>query len=93
MPITRLRDDEVSERLESLPGWRREGDQLAREFSFPDFVTAFAFMTKVALLAEAQQHHPDIHNSYNRVSIALSTHDAKGITERDFRLAAAISRL
>ena len=83
----------VAARLAHLPGWRREGDALARDFVFADFSAAFAFMTRVALLAERQDHHPDWSNAWNRVAIRLSSHDAGGITLRDFRLAEGIDRV
>lgn len=79
--------------LAVLPAWRREGDALARDFVFADFSAAFAFMTRVALLAERHDHHPDWRNSWNRVEIRLSSHDAGGITGRDFRLAVDIDRV
>lgn len=90
---TKLEPNEIEKRLEALPDWRREGDAIVREFKFPDFVSAFGFMTKVALLAEKLDHHPDFQNVYSRVRIALSTHDAGGITELDFRLATSISKV
>lgn len=92
-PSPKLDSRVIETRLSELPDWRHEGDALRRDFVFPDFVAAFGFMTRVALLAEAQQHHPDWHNVYNRVRITLSTHDAGGITERDFRLAHSIGSL
>lgn len=81
--------------LLALPHWRldRAGPALRRDFRFADFSAAFAFMTRVALLAEAAGHHPDWSNVYNRVSIALSTHDAGGVTERDLDLARRIDGL
>ncbi len=91
--IERLGDGEIRERLAGLDGWTRDGAALRKSFRFEDFRAAFAFMTAVALLAEKQDHHPDWSNVYNRVEIALSTHDAGGITERDFRLARAIDAL
>jgi 4a-hydroxytetrahydrobiopterin dehydratase len=91
--LTKLEADEIEKRLSALPEWKREGDALVREYKFPNFVRAFGFMTHVALLAEKQDHHPDWSNVYGRVRIALSTHDANGITERDFRLAKAISEI
>ena len=73
-----------------IPDWELRSESLFRSFSFADFVEAFAFMTSVALLAEKREHHPDWHNVYDRVEIELSTHDAGGLTELDFDLAAAI---
>jgi 4a-hydroxytetrahydrobiopterin dehydratase len=78
-----------------LPGWSlAEGrDALRREFRFRDFSEAFAFMTRVALLAEVQDHHPEWSNVWNRVDITLTTHDAGGLSERDLRMATAIEAL
>ena len=75
-----------------LPGWSvlTEPDALERRFKFKDFSAAWGFMARVALLAEAQDHHPDWSNAYNRVTIRLSTHDAGGLTRRDVTLALAI---
>lgn len=93
MALTKLDPKEIERRLLGLPDWKREGEAIVREFSFPNFVAAFGFMARVALLAEKQDHHPNWSNVYNRVRIQLSTHDAGGLTERDFRLAEAISQL
>lgn len=74
--------------------WTEENDKLKREFKFKDFSEAFAFMTRVALLAEKMDHHPEWSNVYNRVSIVLCTHSAGDtVTEKDRRLAAAIDAL
>ncbi|MFL5753053.1 MAG: 4a-hydroxytetrahydrobiopterin dehydratase [Bacteroidia bacterium] len=74
--------------------WKEENNALVREFTFKDFKQAFAFMTKVAALAEEQQHHPDWSNVYNKVKIKLNTHDAGNkVTEKDIKLAEAIDRL
>ncbi len=71
--------------------WQEKGDALVAELLFKDFIDAFAFMTIVAELAEAQQHHPEWSNVYNRVSMRLTTHDAgNSITEKDRKLASAI---
>lgn len=80
---------------EALPGWSVvEGrDAIRREFRFRDFSEAWGFMARVALLAEAQDHHPEWSNLWNRVEILLSTHDAGGLSERDIRLARAIGAL
>ncbi|HEV8434187.1 MAG TPA: 4a-hydroxytetrahydrobiopterin dehydratase [Thermoanaerobaculia bacterium] len=79
-------------RLEA-PGWQVQDGNLVREFRFANFVDAFGFMTFVALVAERMNHHPDWSNVYNTVRIRLSTHDAGGITDKDFGLASAISDL
>jgi 4a-hydroxytetrahydrobiopterin dehydratase len=74
--------------------WTEQDNELRRSFDFKDFSAAFAFMVRVALVAEKQDHHPKWTNVYNRVEIALSTHDAGGmITEKDRKLAAAIDTL
>lgn len=74
-------------------GWEVVDSKLHREFRFADFSEAFAFMTRVALAAEAANHHPDWSNSWNRVVIDLVSHDAGGITDRDRQLAAVINDL
>ncbi|MBP7253663.1 MAG: 4a-hydroxytetrahydrobiopterin dehydratase [Alphaproteobacteria bacterium] len=67
--------------------WRLDGQKLIKDFAFKNFVQAFGFMTQVALHAEGLNHHPDWSNSYNRVSLSLTTHDAGGLTMLDFKLA------
>jgi len=82
--------------LADLPAWRvHDGDRIAieRSLKFADFNAAFAFMTRVALLAEAIDHHPEWSNVYNRVDILLTTHDAGGLTERDVRMARFIDEV
>jgi 4a-hydroxytetrahydrobiopterin dehydratase len=74
--------------------WKEENNQLVNTFTFEDFSEAFAFMTRVAMLADKQDHHPDWSNSYNKVEIKLSSHDAGNkVTEKDRKLAAAIDKL
>lgn len=90
---TRLSASRLAELAVALPRWTRDGDCLKRSFRFADFSAAFAFMTRVALLAEQHAHHPDWSNSWNRVEIALSSHDVGGLTERDVALARAIDLL
>jgi 4a-hydroxytetrahydrobiopterin dehydratase len=87
---TRLDAAAVGERLAGRPGWALSADGLAitRQFRFADFPSAFAFMTQVALAAERADHHPEWSNVYNRVDMRLTTHDAGGLTELDFALAA-----
>jgi 4a-hydroxytetrahydrobiopterin dehydratase len=89
----KLSDAAVREALAGLPGWTLEGGKLHREYRFPDFVTAFGFMTQVALIAEAMNHHPDWQNVYGRLVVDLVTHDAHGITERDLTLARRMEEL
>jgi len=90
-----LKPTEIAERLSDLPLWRHdaEGKTLCRDFVFGDFSQAFAFMARVALAAEKAGHHPDWSNSYNRVSIRLTTHSAGGISEKDFALAIEIDAI
>lgn len=74
--------------------WQEKDSSLVREFVFTDFRAAFSFLQEVASLAEEHQHHPEIHNVYNRVKLSLSTHDAGNvITEKDLSLAEAINKL
>jgi 4a-hydroxytetrahydrobiopterin dehydratase len=74
--------------------WKEENNQLIRTFEFPDFVSAFGFMTRVAIIAEKLNHHPEWKNVYNKVEISLSTHDAGNVvTEKDRELARKIDKL
>ncbi len=86
-------ESEIESSLVELPDWAREGNRIGRQFVFADFVEAFGFMSAVALLAERANHHPEWSNVYNRVSIELTSHDAGGLTERDFSLAREIDKL
>lgn len=90
-----LKDEERRAALGKLPGWRMsEGrDAITREFTFPDFNAAFGWMTRVALVAEKMDHHPEWLNVYRTVTVTLSSHDAGGLTRRDIRLAEAMDRL
>ena len=74
-------------------GWRHEGNALRREFTFANFTEAFSFMTSIAEMAEAADHHPDWSNSYNTVTIALTSHDKGCVTQRDSSLAEQINTL
>ncbi|HZG09499.1 MAG TPA: 4a-hydroxytetrahydrobiopterin dehydratase [Allosphingosinicella sp.] len=91
----RLTDEERAEALAQLPHWQwdPEAKAIRRSFRFPDFSAAFAFMTRVALASEKADHHPDWSNSWNRVEIALTTHQAGGLTARDIELARAVDGL
>lgn len=90
-----LAETERDLRLAELSGWRYDADAKAirRDFKFHDFAEAFAFMTRVAIMAEKAGHHPDWSNVYNRVSVSLSTHDAGGVTAKDTALAKAIDAM
>ncbi|MGB7548988.1 MAG: 4a-hydroxytetrahydrobiopterin dehydratase [Terracidiphilus sp.] len=88
-----LSDAEVALRLGAVPAWRVESGELARTFTFKDFLAALGFVNQVATLAEAAGHHPDIDIRYNRVRLALMTHDAGGLTAKDFSLASAADKL
>ncbi len=89
----RLSDEQVQEALKARPEWSESGEAIQRTFAFANFVAAMAFVGKVAQLAERVQHHPDILIRYNKVTFTLSTHDAGGLTARDFDLAAQIDAL
>jgi 4a-hydroxytetrahydrobiopterin dehydratase len=93
MAVTRLSEKEVFAELEKIPGWKIEQGKLHRVFEFRDFRQAFAFMTGVALAAEAMNHHPDWSNAWNKVVIGLTTHSAGGLTKNDFELAAQIQKI
>ncbi|HEY6292602.1 MAG TPA: 4a-hydroxytetrahydrobiopterin dehydratase [Terriglobia bacterium] len=88
-----LSEAEISEKLQHLPGWSRAGGNIERQFSFKSFLPAMAFVNRVAEAAERGNHHPDITIKYNRVTMALCTHSAGGITQKDFDLAHQINRL
>lgn len=92
MTIARLTDAETAALIAELPGWtlREDGKAIVRQFRFKDFNQAFGFMTRVALLAEKADHHPEWSNVWNRVDVTLTTHDAGGLSERDVKLAHAI---
>jgi 4a-hydroxytetrahydrobiopterin dehydratase len=88
--VTRLEETDVARRLTALPGWERRGDEIRRTFAFADFKESLAFVNRVGALAEELDHHPDIDIRYSRVTLALTTHDAGGLTARDFELASRI---
>lgn len=93
--VARLTDGLREESLAALPAWNYESgrDAIIRRFLFADFGEAFAFMTRVALIAEKADHHPEWSNVWNRVDILLTTHDAGGLSTRDLQMAAAIDAL
>jgi 4a-hydroxytetrahydrobiopterin dehydratase len=85
-----LSDPEIDQALRGLPGWRHEGDALRKDFSFKGFRAAIMFIDRLAEVAIAARHHPDIANHYNVVEIAVTTHDAGGVTGADVLLAEGI---
>ena len=85
--------EEAQSRLDSLPGWKIEEGMLVKTFKFKDFLSALHFVNRVGELAEAAGHHPDIDIRYNRVRLSLMTHDAGGLTEKDFNLAGGSEKL
>ena len=88
--MSRLDEADVSAALRRTPGWERAGGELRRTYRFRDFREALAFVNRVGGLAEAAGHHPDIDIRYNAVTLVLTTHDAGGLTSKDFELARAI---
>jgi len=93
--MAKLTQADVRTALSKLNGWKMvDGrDAIAKQFQFKDFNAAFGFMTRVALVAEKMDHHPEWFNVYKTVEVTLSTHDAGGVTERDIKLAEAMDRL
>jgi len=88
--MNRLDDAGVAQVLRQTPGWERAGSEIRRTYRFKDFREALAFVNRVGDLAERAGHHPDIDIRYNAVRLALTTHDAGGLTAKDFELARAI---
>lgn len=88
--MTALSSHEIDSRIKALAGWQVESGELVRTFQFPDFRAALRFVNSVGELAEKAGHHPDIDIRYNKVRLALVTHDAGGITAKDFHLAQSI---
>ena len=91
--LIKLTTDEIDAALGATKGWQIKDEKLHREFIFSDFVDAWGFMSRVAVIAEKMNHHPEWFNVYNRVRIELSTHDVGGLSELDFSLAKKINAL
>lgn len=84
---------EIEKKLSRLKGWSVKGEAIEKEWQFADFPEAMRFINQVAALAEKYDHHPEIWNVYNKVRLTYTTHDAGGLTEKDFKLAEEIDRL
>lgn len=91
--MAKLSVEEIRESMKQVPGWRRKSGMIECEFHFEGFVEAMAFVKRVAVVSEKMGHHPDIDIRWNRVRLALTTHDEGGLTDRDFVLAVRLSRL
>ena len=90
MSVVAATEQQITSALAALPGWARTGGHISKTFMFADFNQAWGFMTRVALLAEKRDHHPEWRNVWNKVEISLTTHDAGGLSIRDLELAKAI---
>ncbi len=91
---SRLTDQEVSEAISSeLRDWSLDGIKIKKEWRFKNFIQAFGFITKIALISESMNHHPDLRNVYSQVTVELTTHDLEGISQKDIDLAKAIDNL
>ncbi len=92
--MTKLNSDEITSALNDLEGWKRSDDKIAieKQFKFANFIEAFGFMTRMAIVAEKMNHHPEWFNVYNRVDVKLTSHDSDGVTQRDIKLAAAMNK-
>lgn len=93
MAIQKLSASEADSKLAALEGWTRDGEAISKTYVLPGFPAALAFVSTVGHLAEAADHHPDILVQYKKVSLTLSTHEAGGLSERDFELAAQVDAL
>jgi 4a-hydroxytetrahydrobiopterin dehydratase len=91
--MSRLSDEEIAAQIETLGGWAQQGDMIVKTYKLPSFPAAVAFVTHLGFLAEAAGHHPDIDIRYNKVTLALTTHDAGGLSQKDFDLASAADEL
>jgi 4a-hydroxytetrahydrobiopterin dehydratase len=87
MTAVKLSDEAIQGKLAELSNWSVANDALVKTFSFEDFVQSMQFVNRLGIAAEAAQHHPDIDIRYSKVTVALSTHDSGGITEKDFAIA------
>ncbi len=88
-----LSETEIQQALQKLLGWKKNGSAIERNFQFTNFLQAMDFVNQIAEVAESLNHHPDIRISYNKVTLALVSHDSGGVTQRDIRMAGRINEL
>lgn len=91
--MSKMAPPDIEQKLAALPDWSLIGDAIQRTYGFKDFVESMEFVNRVADLAEQHQHHPDILVRYNKVTLTISTHDAGGLTDKDFSLAADLDAM
>ena len=91
--VSLIEKDQLDDFIEKNPSWMINNKTIKKEFKFDNFIDAFGFMSKVALLSEKMDHHPNWQNTYNKVTIELTTHDKGGITTNDIKLAEYIDKL
>jgi 4a-hydroxytetrahydrobiopterin dehydratase len=91
--MARLGENEIQESLNNLEGWKLKGNEITKTYTHKDFIDSISFVSRVAILAEKANHHPDILIQYNKVTLSLSTHSEGGLTENDFNLAKKIDRV
>jgi 4a-hydroxytetrahydrobiopterin dehydratase len=88
--MARLEKSEIERRLGALPGWELKDDAIGKLYRFREFMGGIKFLNRVAAMAEAADHHPDVKINYTRITFSCSTHDQGGVTEKDFKLASQI---
>lgn len=93
MGLEKLSDEQISNEIKKLDGWKVTNEKLHKEFIFDDFNQAFGFMTKAVIHIEKMNHHPEWFNVYNKLTVDLTTHDAGGITQNDIKLASILNSL
>jgi 4a-hydroxytetrahydrobiopterin dehydratase len=93
MAATPLSEAEIAQSLTTVPQWERQGAEIMRTYAFPSYLAGIEFVTRVASLAEAANHHPDIHVGWRKVTLRLSTHSAHALTQKDFDLARQVDAL
>ena len=91
--MQKLSEQEIYDKLHTVTGWVREENHIRKDWNFENFIEAFAFISKVAILAEKHNHHPELFNVYSQVTLKFNTHDAGGLTQKDFNIARDIDRI